>query len=114
MIWAKSWRNRHRFFQAQTEQRGTREQNKSERDLGDDKSVAKTLRGATDCSRARFRLERMRQMRAEVEPGDGYRDDDSKNQSAGKTNGRQPAIKRDMRAERQAIGPANFEQSNSP
>ena len=53
-------------------------------------------------------------MRAQVEPGDRYRDDDSENHSAGETDGRQPAIERDMRAERQAICPENFEQSNSP
>src|SRR5213080_3250653 len=53
-------------------------------------------------------------MHAQVEPGDRYRDDDSENHSAGETDKRQPAIERDMRAERQAICPENFEQSNSP
>src|SRR5947208_16535308 len=53
-------------------------------------------------------------MRAQVEPGDRHRDDDSENHSADETDGRQPAIERDMRAERQAICPENFEQSNSP
>src|ERR1700736_1509728 len=53
-------------------------------------------------------------MSAQVEPGDRYRDDDSENHRAGETDGRQPAIERDMRAERQAICPENFEQSNSP
>src|SRR5438046_7627192 len=53
-------------------------------------------------------------MRAQVEPGDRYRDDDSENHSAGETDGRQPAIERDVRAERQAICPENFEQSHSP
>jgi len=75
--------------------------------------VAKPLRGVANCAGARFRLERMRQMRAQVEPGDRYRDDDSENHSARETDGRQPAIERDMRAERQAICPENFEQSNS-
>src|SRR5438105_6034124 len=114
MIWAKSWRNRHRFFQTQTEKRRAREQNKSERDLRDDESVAKPLRGATNRAGARFRLERMRQMSAQIEPGDRHRDDDSENHSANKTDGRQQSIERDMRAERQAICPENFEQSNSP
>src|SRR5256712_9680226 len=56
----------------------------------------------------------MRQMSAQIEPGDRHRDDDSENHSANKTDGRQPAIERDMRAERQAICPENFEQPNSP
>src|SRR2546429_4966417 len=53
-------------------------------------------------------------MAAQVEPRDRYRDDDSENHSANKTDGRQPAIERDVGAERQAICPENFEQSNSP
>src|SRR5437868_14466392 len=56
----------------------------------------------------------MREMSAQIEPGDRHRDDDSENRSANKTDGRQPSIERDMRAERQAICPENFEQSNSP
>src|SRR6266852_2884495 len=53
-------------------------------------------------------------MAAQVEPGDRHRDDDSENHGASETDGRQPSIERDMRAERQAICPENFEQSNSP
>ena len=77
VIGAKTGRNRHHLFQAQPEQRRTREQNKSERDLRDDEAVAKALRGATHRARARFRLERIREMAAQVEPGDRHRDDDS-------------------------------------
>src|SRR5439155_3530928 len=114
MIWAKSWRNRHRFFQAQTEQRRTRKQNESKGDLHDDESVAKPLRGATNRAGARFRLERMRQMSAQIEPRDRHRDPDSEKYSARETNQREPAIERNVGAERQAICPENFEQSNSP
>src|SRR5438309_3828906 len=53
-------------------------------------------------------------MSAQIEPGDRHRDDDSENHSANKTDGRQQSIERDMRAERQAICPENFEQSDSP
>src|SRR5438094_2559849 len=56
----------------------------------------------------------MRQMAGQVEPGDRHRDDDSENHSACETDRREPAIERDMRAERQAICPENFEQSSSP
>src|SRR5437660_380286 len=53
-------------------------------------------------------------MRAQVEPGDRYRDDDSEKHSAGETDGRQPATEHDLRAGRQAIYPENLEQSNAP
>src|SRR5437763_8032994 len=56
----------------------------------------------------------MRQMSAEVEPGDRHRDPDSENYCARETNQRQPAIERDVGAERQTIRAENFEQSNSP
>ena len=114
VIGAKAGRNRHHLFQAQPEQRRTREQNESERDLRDDESVAKALSGATDRARARFRLERIREMAAQVEPRDRHRDDDSENNCASETDRRQPAIERDVRAERQAIRTENFEQPNSP
>ena len=64
MIGAKAGRDRHHLFQAQPEQGGAREQNKSERDLRDDESVAKPLRGAADRAGARFRLQRVCQMAA--------------------------------------------------
>ena len=114
MIGAKAGRNGHHLFQAQSEQCRACEQNKSERDLRHDKSVAKALSGATDRARARFRLQRMRKMVAQVEPGDRHREDNSENHSANETDGRQPAIKRDVRAERQTIGAENFEEANSP
>src|SRR5690242_5132782 len=56
----------------------------------------------------------MRQISAQIEPGDRHRDGDSENHSANKTDARQPAIERDMGPERQAICAENFEQSNSP
>ena len=114
MIGAKAGRHGHHLFQAQPEQRRTREQNKSERDLRDDESVAKALSGATDRARARFRLERIREMAAEIEPGDRHRDDDSQDNRAGQANRREPAIERDVRAERQTIRAENLEQPNSP
>ena len=48
VVGLETGRNRHHLFQAQAEERGAREQNKSERDLRDDESVAEALRGATD------------------------------------------------------------------
>src|SRR4030095_15633865 len=48
MIGAKAGRDCHHLFQAQSEQRRTGEQHKSEGDLRDDKAVAKALRGAVD------------------------------------------------------------------
>ncbi len=48
MIGAKAGRHRHHLFQAQPEQRCTREQNESERYLRDDEAVANALRGAVD------------------------------------------------------------------
>src|SRR5947207_8346932 len=48
VIGPETGRNRHHFFQAQAEQRRTREENESERDLRDNKSMAKALRGATN------------------------------------------------------------------
>src|SRR5207237_2312605 len=56
----------------------------------------------------------MRQMSAQVEPGDRHRDDDSENHGARETDQREPAIERNVRAERQAICPENFEQPNTP
>ena len=53
-------------------------------------------------------------MAAQVEPGDRHRDPDSENYGARETDGRQSAIERDMRAERQTICPENFEQPNPP
>src|SRR5216684_889595 len=53
-------------------------------------------------------------MAAQVEPGDRHGDNDSDNHGANETDRRQPAIERDMRAERQAICPENFEQPDSP
>src|SRR6185436_7879398 len=46
VIGAKAGRNGHHVFQAQPKQRRTRKQNKRERDLRDDKSLAKALSGA--------------------------------------------------------------------
>ncbi len=114
VIGAETGRNRHHLFQAQPEQRGTSEQNKGERDLRDDESVAKALRGATDRAGARFGLERMREMAAQVEPGDRHRDHDSENHRANEPDRREPAIERDVRAERQTIRTENLEQLNSP
>src|SRR5947209_17525737 len=56
----------------------------------------------------------MRQMSAQVEPGDRHRDPDSENYGARETNQREPAIERDVGAERQTIRTENFEQLNSP
>src|SRR5437879_13922580 len=56
----------------------------------------------------------MRQMSAQVEPGDRHRDPDSENYCARETDQREPAIERNVGAERQTICPENFEQSNSP
>ena len=114
MIRAKAGRNGHHLFQAQSEQRRTREQNKSERDLRDNKSVAKALCGATDRARVRFRLERIRQMASQVEPGDWHCDDDSQENCANETDRREPAIERNVRAEWQSIRAKNFDQPNSP
>ena len=114
MIWAKSWRNRHHFFQAQTEQRRAREQHKCERNLGNDEAVAKTLRGAVDRARARFRLQRVREMTAEVEPGDRHRDYHPKNHRADEANRSEPSIERDMCAERQTIRAEDLQQMRPP
>src|SRR4030095_2801264 len=100
MIGAKTGRNGHDVFQAQPEERRTREQNKSESDLRDDEAVAQALGSAVDCAGARFRLQRVRQMTAGVEPGDRRRDHNSKNHRAAEAERREPSIKRDMRAER--------------
>src|SRR4051794_13615986 len=56
----------------------------------------------------------MRQMAAQVEPGDRHRDPDSKNYGARETDQREPTIKRNMGAERQTIRAENFQQPNSP
>src|SRR5437868_2533369 len=56
----------------------------------------------------------MRQMAAQVEPGDRHRDPDSENYGARETDQREPAIERNVGAERQAIRAENFEQPNSP
>ena len=114
MIGAKAGRDRHHLFQAQSEQRRTCEQDKSEGDLRDDEAVAKTLSGATDRAGARFRLERIREMAAEIEPGDRHRDDDAQDNRADQAERRQPAIERDLRAERQTIRTENLEQLSSP
>ena len=53
-------------------------------------------------------------MAAQVEPGDRHRDPDSENYGARETDQREPAIERNVGAERQTICPENFEQSNSP
>ncbi len=114
MIGAKAGRNGHHLFQAQPEQRRTSEQDKSERDLRDDKAVAKALRGATDRAGARFRLKRIRKMAAKIEPGDRHRDHDSEKNRADEPDRGEPAIERDLRAERQTIRTENLEQLNSP
>ena len=46
MIGAKAGRDSHHLFQAQPEERGAREQDKSERHLRHDEAVAKALRSA--------------------------------------------------------------------
>src|SRR5436309_14692497 len=56
----------------------------------------------------------MRQMAAQVEPGDRHRDPDSENSGARETDQREPAIERNVGAERQTIRAENFEQPNSP
>src|SRR5437763_11450924 len=56
----------------------------------------------------------MRQMAAQVEPGDRHRDPDSENYGARETDQREPAIERNVGAERQTIRAENFEQPNSP
>src|SRR4029077_13921417 len=76
--------------------------------------MAQPLRGATNRARARFRLERLRQMAAQVEPGNWQRDDDSENHGAHETDQREPAIERNVRAKRQTIRTENFEQPDSP
>ncbi len=114
MIWTKPWRNRHHFFQAQTEQRRAREQDKCERNLGNDEAVAQPLRGAVDRARARFRLQRVREMTAEVEPGDRHRDYHPKNHRADEADRREPSIERDMCAERQTIRAEDLQQMRSP
>ena len=52
VIGPETRRNSRHFFQAQAEQRRTREQNESERDLPDNKSMPKALSGATNCAGA--------------------------------------------------------------
>ncbi len=113
VIGAKAGRHGHHLHQAQPEQRGTREQNKRERDLRDDESMAKALSGATDRARAGFRSECILGMAAQVEPRDRHRDDDSQKNGASQANRRQPAIERNVRPERQAIRAKNFKQPNS-
>ena len=113
VIGAKAGRNGHHVFQAQPKQRRTRKQNKRERDLRDNKSLAKALSGATDRARAGFRSERILEMAAQVEPRDRHRDDDSQNNRASEASRRQPAIERNARPERQAIRTKNFKQPNS-
>src|ERR1700704_6392881 len=110
MIGAKAGRNSHHLLQAQSKQRSASEQNKSERDLRDDESVAKALRGPAGGARARFRLERVCEMTAQVEPGDRDRDDNSENHRAHEPDGREPSVERDLRAERQTIRAKNLEQ----
>src|SRR5256886_17384419 len=56
----------------------------------------------------------MRQMAAQVEPGDRHRDPDSENSGARETDQREPAIERNVGAERQTIRAENFQQPNSP
>src|SRR5438874_13335741 len=56
----------------------------------------------------------MRQMAAQVEPGDRHRDPDSENYGARETDQREPAIERNVGAERQTIRAENFEQPNPP
>src|SRR6476660_9475603 len=56
----------------------------------------------------------MRQMTAQVEPGDRHRDDDSENHRAHETDQREPAIERNVGTERQTIRAENFEQPNPP
>src|SRR6059058_2172786 len=53
-------------------------------------------------------------MSVQVEPGDRHGDNDSENYGARETDQREPAIERDVGAERQTICPENFEQPNSP
>src|SRR5438270_13525691 len=56
----------------------------------------------------------MRQMAAQVEPGDRHRDPDSENYGARETDQREPAIERNVGAERQTIRAQHFEQPNPP
>ena len=114
MIGAKTGRNGHHLFQAQSQQRRAREQNKSEGDLRDDEGVAKALSGATDRARPGFRLERIREMAPEIEPGDWHRDDDSQNHRADQADQCERAVKRNLRTERQTIRTENLEQLSSP
>ena len=114
MIGAKTGRHRHHFFQAQPEQRRAGEQNKSERDLRDNEAVAEALGGAIDRAGARFGLQRVGQMAAEIKPRDRHRDYDSEKHRANEADRREPAIEHDVRAERQTIRTKHLEQLSSP
>jgi hypothetical protein len=103
VIAMKAWRNRHHVLQAQPKQRRAGKQNKRERDLHDDESLAKALSGAAGRARAGFRSEGTLEMAAQMEPRDRHRDDDCQRNRAGEPGRRQPAIERNARPERQAI-----------
>jgi hypothetical protein len=114
VIGAKTGRHGHRLFEAKPEQRSTCQQDESEGDLRNDKAVAKTLSSTTHRARARFGLKRIREVAAQVEPGDGHRDDDSQCHRTEQTDQGEPSVERDMRAERQTIRAENPEQLSSP
>ena len=100
VIRAKPGRNRHHLFQAQAEQRGASQEDESERDLRDDKAVAKPLRRATDRAGARFGLERVRERLPRLNQATGSAISNSENDRTGEADRREPAIERDLRAER--------------
>src|SRR4029453_8915543 len=114
MIGAKTGRNGHDIFQAEREEGRTRKQDKRERDLGDDESVAKAQGSSINRAGARFRLERIRKMAAQIEPGDRRRDHEPENDRAEEPDRSERIIERDMRAQRQTVRAENFQQSDSP
>ena len=100
MIGLKARRNGHDFFQAQAKQSSAGQENERESDLRDDEPVTQILGSAADPATAGFRLESIRQITSEIEPGDRRRDYNSKNDRAHEPDRREPAVKRDLRAER--------------
>ena len=115
MIGAKPGRHRHHLFQAQPEERRTCEQDKSEGDLRDDEAVAKTLRGTTDRARCAIPIAaRSARWLPRLNQAIGTAMTTPRITAPTRPTKGEPAIERDLRAERQTVRAEHLEQVSSP
>ena len=92
MIRPEARRDGHGPLQTEPQQARPGQQNHCQRDLRHDKAMAQALSGAAGRSAAGLRLDRARQMAAQVEPRDGHRERESQDDGSENRDARQPGV----------------------